>query len=365
MKKLIGTLIIALTLVMPSAVLADTTAANSDISKIPYERISGDDSYDTAIAIADRLGSSYEWNNGGQFEGIVLASGTRWEDAIVGAPLAEYKKAPILLVDITPDLPTSQKTLDYIAKHLTTDKKIYILGGSVIIPDTFIDKLVSMGYSAGSIQRIGGYDAPETSLLVAQMYPNDMFEVTFSGLDNFGDALSNASNSAYSGAPSLLVGSNGLTKAQSDFAAKFTKRIAIGNISDSLKSYYSGDENFIFHKGSSIYDTNGIMTQWHTRNPIIYVVQGEKFMDGLAGAVLAARHRGFIILTDPHTVLPETAVALNDIAYQEHNPAWRTTLASQMWGKLVVFGGSGAVSDSVVTNIRQILASDGYNAGSR
>jgi putative cell wall-binding protein len=346
--------LVALTLAVPSIALAYTAP---DISKVPYERIYGNDQYDTAIAIADRLGSTSEWNNGGQFDGIVLASGNSWEDAIVGAPLAEYKKAPILLVDSSPDMATSQKTLDYMSKHLATDKDIYILGGTVVVPTTFEEKTASMGYT--NIHRIGGKDAPETSLLVAQQYPNNMYEVYFAGLNNFGDALSCAADWAYWGYPILLVDDNGLSKDQSDFASKFNIRMAFGNISDtvSLKTEYAGQKNFVTFKGTNVYDTNAKKrTQRHYSDSIVYVVQGEKFMDGLAGAVLAARHKGYIILTDPNSVLPETEVALKDLAYEEHDPVWRGT--KSFYPNLVVFGGPGAVSDSVVTSIRQILASN-------
>lgn len=355
MKKLIGTLLVALTLVMSSTVLADTTP---DISKVPVERIYGNDQYDTAIAIADRLASASDWNNGGQFDSVVIASGDTWEDAIVGAPLAEYKKAPILLVDSTPDASGSQKTLAYISEHLTTDKDIYILGGNVVVPTSFEEKLASMGYS--NIHRIGGKDAAETSLLVAQQYPYNLYAVSFVGLDNFADALTCASDSAYWGWPTLIVGSNGLTKDQLDFASKFTAKGAVGAIANNaaLKAQFPGVN--LGTAGSSIYDTNGIMSKYHERDSILYVVQGEKFMDGLAGAVLAARHKGYMILTDPQTVKPETAVALNDLAYEEHDPAWRGS--SSFYPNLVVFGGPGAVSDNVITNIRQILASNGsYN----
>lgn len=360
MKKLICTLIIALTLTMPTAALANTTP---DISKITCERISGNDAYDTAIAIADRLASGTELNNGGQFEAVVLASGNNWQDAIVGAPLAVYKKAPILLTDLTPDMVTSQKTFTYIQEHLATSKDIYILGGTAIIPASFEEKLRSMGYL--NIHRIGGYDAPETSLLIAQQYPNNMYSVRFVGLDNFGDALTIATDSAYWGHPVLLVGDNGLTQAQADFAKLFKQRSAIGNISDTLKSYYAGDKDFVYSKGTSVYDTNGMMSRWNARSPFLFIVSGKQFTDGLTGTVLAARHRGVLILTDPQTVLPETAVALNHIAYQEHNPNWRITPESQMWGKLIVFGGSGALTDNVITNIRQILASDGVLRGDK
>lgn len=365
MKKfIISVLISAITLTIPTGVLANTTASNSDISKITYERIYGNDAYDTAIAVADRLASPSELNNGGQFEAIVLASGNSWQDAIVGAPLAVYKKAAILLTDLTPDMATSQKTFAYIDAHLAKTKDIYILGGEVIIPPSFVDKLISMGYSAENIHRIGGYDAAETSLLIAQEYPNNTFMINFVGTDNFADALSTG-DSAYWGWPTLLVNSEGLSDAQAKFADKFVKRVAIGGIADTVKTYYAGDKNFTIQKGVSVYDTNGITSQWYARNPILFISSGESFSDGLTGTVLAARHRGYMLLTNPQTVLPETAVALNHIAYEEHNPTWRITPESKMWGHVIIFGGSGAIPDSTVTEIRQILASDGINAGYR
>jgi SpoIID/LytB domain protein len=79
--------------------------------------------------------------------------------------------------------------------------------------------------------------------------------------------------------------------------------------------------------------------------PVVYVASGESFPDALAGAARAGSLGGPVLLTDPRSVPAATATALKRLA-----PA-----------KIVVLGGTTAVSNAVVTALKPYATTDGVS----
>jgi len=355
MKKLFGVFLsMVLLLGIPTVSLANTTTQAT--SKITVERVYGDNRYDTAIAIADRM--AVDLKNDGQFNNIVLASGTNWPDALAGGPLAAYLEAPILLLNTTPE--GSKKTLSYVEQHLAKDKNIYILGGKGVVPQSFTDSLIQMGYKAENIHQIGGKDRQETSLLIAKMLPNPS-RVYLVSSNNYYDATTISSYASQSNLPILLVNPNGLTQEQKEYCDSFNTVVTAGELCKTINQIYpKGAENMI--EGENRYGTNAAGLRWDVRDETMYLTTGENWPDSLAGGALAGiEGGGGIILTKPNELPPETIEALNYIAYFGHSYERWPDPTRHVYPKLVVLGGPGAVSDEVVKQATEILNSQGYS----
>lgn len=362
MKKLLAVIMtLGLFLGATAPVMADTT------NQVQVKRLWGQDRYETATKIADELASqlNISFSSGQQFQAVVLASGNNWPDAIAGAPLARQYNAPILLLNTTPA--DSQTTWNYLNAHVSKNAKVFILGGTGVVPTTFTDYLVTLGYVRANVEQLGGADRNETSLLIAKKLNNKMGMAYLVSDSNFYDALSIASSAANYQSPILLTSiSNGLTTAQRAFCDTFkiyngnSPLVTVGELGSSIAQIYPNAALNIV-SGNNRYDTNNKLERWHARDTSIFLATGLDYPDALAGAVLAGTlyWGGFIVLTDSHVLQPETNTELNDLAYFEHNPERWPNASDRFYPTLYVLGGAGAVSDEVVNQAQQILNSNG------
>lgn len=364
MKKLIGIItVLMLVLNSPVLTLAKATVAGTSTS-VQVKRLSGKDRYETAAKIADELAleNGIDFSKGQKHNTVVLASGNDFPDAIAGAPLGQLYGGPILLVDRTPEASTT--TLDYIRTHVNPSGRVFILGGSGVIPDSFIEDLESMGFHAGNIQRIGGKDRNETSLLIAKKLLNSSRSVFLVSDSNFYDALTIASYAVSVNIPILLISSSGLTPEQKSFCDSQIDVISVGDIQKTIALSYPKAIGF---SGSNRYDTNAKWANNYLVNkPKVFLTTGEDYPDALAGALLAGTlDECPVIFTTPNSLRPETTWALNQISYYDkrdqivNTDNQQVTIPAVMYPELVVLGGTGAVSDDVVKQAQQILNGSG------
>lgn len=91
-----------------------------------YNRIAGDNRYETAVKVADQIklirGEQY-------FSTIIVACGDNYADALSGGYLAKVKQAPILLTNKY----NEAYVTDYIQKNLREDGTVYLLGGTGVV----------------------------------------------------------------------------------------------------------------------------------------------------------------------------------------------------------------------------------------
>jgi len=157
------------------------------------ERLSGNSRYQTMLQIALKFPAVVD--------NVVLTTGNNFPDALAGVPLAHQKQGPLLLLDSTPEF--SQEAFKYVKEHLNKSGNIYILGGTVAVPDSFIEALVNLGFMRGNIHRIAGYDRYETALAIAKELNHSGSEFYLVQGDNFPDALSASVLAATTGYVSL------------------------------------------------------------------------------------------------------------------------------------------------------------------
>src|SRR5256714_11985054 len=161
-------------------------------------RIGGVDRYATAIGA-----SKADFPVDGSAQGVVIARGDIYVDALAGTPLAAKTGSSLLLTDskqLTPGV------ADEIKRLLGTGtaakaKTITILGGEVAVTPAVEIQLKALGYT---VKRTGGFDRFATALDIAGT-TKAKNAIVATGM-NFADALSAGAPAAASpGAPALLA----------------------------------------------------------------------------------------------------------------------------------------------------------------
>lgn len=152
-------------------------------------RIGGVDRYDTSVKVAAIIGTS---------NGIVLASGESFPDALSIAPIAAAKQMPILL--------TPAKSMPDIVKNFIKNNPItksYIIGGTGVISSDVAQEMPKS-------KRLYGPDRYQTNLAVLNEFSA---EIDFSrvylatGMD-YPDALGGAASAAKISSPIILIDKN-------------------------------------------------------------------------------------------------------------------------------------------------------------
>ncbi|MCC0691565.1 cell wall-binding repeat-containing protein [Clostridioides sp. ZZV14-6387] len=175
--------------------LKDAKSALEGNSKVKL--IAGDDRYATAVAIAKQ--TKYTDN-------VVIVNSNKLVDGLAATPLAQSKKAPILLAS---DNEIPKVTLDYIKDIIKKNPsaKIYIVGGESAVSNTAKKQLESV---TKNVERLAGDDRHTTSVAVAKAMGSfkDAFVV---GAKGEADAMSIAAKAAELKAPIIVNGWNDLS----------------------------------------------------------------------------------------------------------------------------------------------------------
>lgn len=293
------------------------------------KRLSGSDRYDTAIEIA----REYTKDSKEKLKNIFLSTGTGFADALCGGILAFKKEAPILLVDSTVD--GSKKTLDYIEQSLDKDGTVYILGEVGVISNEFINYLKSKGYS--KFERFGGKDRFETnSKIIDNLNILESTPVFLVDANNFQDALSVSSISAYKGYPIVITGTDELNESAKNILNKIKPSklyIVDGNskfsskVSEDVKSLlpylivetrdnFGKTGNLITVNSKNYYDNSiKVCNRFDLKRDNYVLATGESYPDGLTGSVLAAKYNSPILLTNEDRKTKQLAhVFSNDLS---------------------------------------------------
>ncbi|SQC02490.1 cell wall-binding repeat-containing protein [Clostridium tetanomorphum] len=141
------------------------------------ERISGKDRYATSVAIAEKIGIK---------NGVILATGNDYTDALSIAPIAAKLQIPILLI---PKDNVPQTTADFMKGK--TVSKTYIIGSTSIISD----KVAS---TFRNVQRISGKDKYERNINIIKTFEDnlDFSNAIMAYSEGFADALSGTAYAA-------------------------------------------------------------------------------------------------------------------------------------------------------------------------
>ncbi|MCJ0223484.1 cell wall-binding protein Cwp2 [Clostridioides difficile] len=270
--------------------LKDAKAALEGNSKVKL--IAGDDRYATAVAIAKQ--TKYTDN-------IVIVNSNKLVDGLAATPLAQSKKAPILLAS---DNEIPKVTLDYIKDIIKKSPlaKIYIVGGESAVSNTAKKQLESV---TKNIERLAGDDRHTTSVAVVKAMGSfkDAFVV---GAKGEADAMSIAAKAAELKAPIIVNGWNDL----SADAIKLMDGKEIGivggsnNVSSQIENQLADvdkDRKVQRVEGETRHDTNAkVIETYYGKLDKLYIAKdgygnNSMLVDALAAGPLAA-DKGPILL---------------------------------------------------------------------
>lgn len=290
----------------------------SDTATAGASKISGEDRFETAVAIAKK---AYDTTTG-----AVIVNATSMIDGLTAAPLAAQLDQPVLLTNVDA-LPKA--TLDYIKSERIT--KVTVVGGEAVVSNGVKRQLEAMGVT---VERIGGKDRHATSLEVAIKLESlgvnlgdknaDAGKVFVVAATGEADAMSIAPIAAKKDeiAPIIVEGFDGMSTTAKELI-KNTESVDLigGKVSKETQEAYDKKGDFIY--GEDRFETNAKIVRNYFENgaDAIYVAKdgftennNEMLVDALAVGSLAAEENAAIVLASKElTVKQKEAVQLASI----------------------------------------------------
>ncbi|MGH9130728.1 MAG: cell wall-binding repeat-containing protein, partial [Acidimicrobiales bacterium] len=298
----------------------------------PVMRFGGGNRIQTAIAV-----SKGAYPATGSAGGVVLASDLDFTDGLAGVPLASQKDAPLLLTEPTNERNgINPEVLTEIQRVLTphANKPVYIIGGYGTLAKSIDSTLSGLGYNP---IRIAGSNAPATAVAAAhaQGNPNTVFLVTDT---NFADALS--------AGPAAIKQNGTVLFTNGPNMAPETRTYLNAHPGDAVFAVggpaASADRQATPIVGADEFATDTLVAAFFGNPTVIGVARGDLFPDALDGGTMVATDGGPIILVNPDVPIPSASQAY----FVKEKPY------IQM---VNVYGGTGAVSDAVVSDINADL----------
>src|SRR5450755_713016 len=287
-------------------------------------RLSGSDRFGTAVAV-----SKAEFPTGGA-GAVVLARGDDYPDALVGAPLAAARNAPLLLTSGS-SLPAAIKA--EIQRVLAPGKTVYVLGGSSAVPASIETELTGLGYV---VTRYSGANRFATAVTVADALGDPGVVLLATGT-NFPDALAAGVAAVKAGGVVLLTNGSTLPAETSAYLSAHPGAVyAIGGPAA------AADPSATAIVGADRFDTSiDVATKFFSAPTGVGIATGLSFPDALsAGALLG------------HVTAPLLLVATSSV------PGSVTTYLAAVKGTVTtgyLIGGPNTVNQSVADAINLAL----------
>lgn len=307
-----------------------SSSETASTSKIEKGRIAGQDRYETSAGIAQSGWSTSYF--------AILANGENFPDALCAAPLATKYNAPILLN-------STNYLEDQTEKQLLNlkVKTVIMIGGEGVLTGKVEQAIKNLGIE---VTRIAGQDRYETSLKVANIM-GDFDEAVIATGEDFPDILSIAPIAAQKGMPILLTPKDRLSKSLKDLLDKTVQNTYIlgntGVLSDTVVNQLPSPQ---WLSGSNRYESNVRIIKAFVNDLDLntcYIATGVAFPDALSGSALASLTKSPVILVNDPLYLETTGFIKDN---------------SSRIKKVIAFGGTGAVSDSLLNNIAPTIGSD-------
>ena len=176
---------------------AISAQVQTDLEKagLQVDRTFGANRYETAAQIALEVGAKDQI--------AFLVNGEAFPDALSISSYATVQQIPILMTEKN-SLPSN--TLDALAS--LNIKTVYILGGTGVVSDSVMEKLIDDGYL---VHRVSGADRYETNLKIRTEFPQNLPTVYIAAGEAFADALTGSVLAAKSNDSLLLIPSKGIS----------------------------------------------------------------------------------------------------------------------------------------------------------
>jgi putative cell wall-binding protein len=298
----------------------------SAASPKPVTRLWGPTRIGTAVAIStDRFPRS------DSAAAVVLARSDpgQFADALVGAPLAAAKRAPLLL---TPGTSLDAGTQAEIQRVAPAGSTVYLLGGPLAISPSVAAEVSALGYT---VVRYGGVDRFATATQIADALgdPSTIFEAT--GI-NFPDALSAGAAAAEIHGAVLLTNDTYQASATATYLAAHPTRTRYA-VGGQAAAADSGATPIV---GGDRYDTAARVASAIFSGPTAFgAALGTNYPDALAGGSHIGAQGGPLLLVAATGPLPPQT--------QAYLSANKATITSGY-----LYGGSLAVGDDVLAELQ-------------
>jgi YVTN family beta-propeller protein len=253
-------------------------------------RLAGSDRFGTAVAV-----SKAEFPTGGA-GAVVLARGDDYPDALVGAPLAAAKNAPLLLT-VGASLPGA--TLAEIQRVLAPGGAVYLLGGTTAVPASVESQLTGLGYH---VTRYSGASRFDTAVKVADALGDPGTVLLATGV-NFPDALSAGVAAAKVGGVVLLTNGPTMPPATSAYLTAHPGTVyAVGGPAS------QADPSASAIAGADRFETAVDVAKTFFSSPgSAGFATGRTFPDALSGGALLG-HLGAPLLLVDTSIVPTTVI---------------------------------------------------------
>ncbi|MDQ3690052.1 MAG: cell wall-binding repeat-containing protein [Chloroflexota bacterium] len=300
------------------------------------ERWAGRDRYATAAAVS---AASFAPGTAVAY----VATGSNFPDALAAGAAAARYDGPVLLVSATA-IPSATAT--ELAR--LRPGSIKVIGGTSVVSSGVEDALRQYAAS-GNVERVGGANRYATAARVSADAFAAGAPVAYVATGNaFPDALTGVAAAGSDAGPMLLVGSTGIP---SETASELTRlrpgRIVVlggtsvisSAVATSLARYAtSGSVTRL--AGSDRYGTAAAVSRGtFDPGPTVFVATGVNFPDAVGGGPVAGGLPGPLLLVSGSSVPATIGTEL-----QRLDPA-----------TVVILGGTSAVSETVVSQIRSLL----------
>lgn len=264
---------------------------------VKVEKLEGDTRYETAVEISKK-----GWANGS--DTVVLVNGYSIVDGITSTPLATTNKAPTLLVEKDKVATSTTNEL----KRLNP-KHVILIGGENSI-GTKVESVIKDLGSDITIDRVGGSDRYETSLLIAEKVAekNDVNKVYVTSGIGEADSLSIASKAGAEKQPIVLASKDDINSGIYDWIKDKEVKDAyfIGgtaSLSDKViskvDSIVSSDISKNRIAGSDRQETNAkVIEKFYPEQTYssVYVSKSDQLVDALTAGPLAAKTNSPVVL---------------------------------------------------------------------
>ena len=309
----------------PQEPAAPSGSGGGTVPSVTSSRVAGDDRFETAIEVADKLKSQLGVV---KFNNIIVANSDEFADALSAAALAADKDAPVLLVNENNESAVKR----YIADNLNKGGKVYIIGGTAVVSEGFEKSLTGC-----KVTRLGGADRYETNLEVLKSLDlKGASDIMVASGFLYPDALS----ASATGNPVLLVG-----------------KALTGNQKEYLKTLGGDDDYYVIGGttavnedvaravgvygsvtrlgGDTRYETGlAVAEEFFENARTVVIASGDDFPDGLTGGVLANAMNAPLLLVNRYN----TDIAAD---FVDDNGVRR----------VIAIGGTAAISEETLNKV--------------
>ncbi len=315
--------------------LAASAVTNSKASAISVSRVSGQNRYDTAVAV-----SKHGFT---QASTVYLASGATFPDALGGGAAAAQTDAPMLLTE--PGRLPARVAAEI--RRLGA-KKVIIVGGTGAI-SAGVASQVKRVSGVSTVSRVSGQNRYDTAVAVSKAGFKQASTVYLASGSTFPDALGGGAAAAQLDAPMLLTEPGKLpAKVAAEIKRLGAKKVIIvggtGAVSAGVANQakkISGVSTVSRVSGLNRYDTAvAVSKAGFKQASTVYLGSGTTFPDALGGGAAAAQFDAPMLLTEPSKLPAKVAAEIRRLGAK----------------KVIIVGGTGAVSENVAVQLHRITS---------